>query len=382
MIEASWPVADLCHDRGRLVNTFGFVLHPLSAADVARKYPLAHRLPSSWVEALLNLISPKHVSHITGIRSETGAEIDGHFVGCPLTPNQLMTYPEERCYQRILATVKLAEDLGCQVVGLGAHTSVVGDAGITIAQRANVPITTGNSYTVGTAVTGALRAAERLGHDPAQAAAAVLGAGGSIGRACALLLADEVGQVRLCDQSPERLDAVAAEVGEAGGAQVSTHTDLGQALGEADIAIAVTSAIEAVVPAEALRPGSVVCDVARPRDVSRQVAEARPDVLVIEGGVVAVPGEVEFGFDFGFPPQTSYACMAETMILALEGRFESHSLGRQIEVEKVREITGLAEKHGFALAGFRSFERTVSDERIERVRQAAQAARQSAAAAS
>jgi len=364
------------------VNTFGFVLHPLSTDDVARKYPITRRLPSSWVEALLNFLKAQHLSHITGIRSLTGQETDGHFVSCNLSARQLMTYPEERCYRRILEAVKVAEDHGSQVVGLGAHTSVVGDAGVTVAERAKVPITTGNSYTVGTAVSGALEAARRLGHEVRQARAAVLGAGGSIGRACALLLAGEVAQLRLCDQRAERLEAVAAEVQAAGGAQVSTHTDLGEALRPAHIAIAVTSAIEAIVPAEALRPGAVVCDVARPRDVSRQVAEARRDVLVIEGGVVAVPGDVEFGFDFGFPPKTSYACMAETMILALEGRFECYSLGRQIDVGKVRAICTMAEKHGFKLAGFRSFERNVADQQIDRVRRAAEAARRSAAAAS
>jgi len=34
----------------------------------------------------------------------------------------------------------------------------------------------------------------------------------------------------------------------------------------------------------------------------------------------------------------------------------------------VNEITAIAEKHGFRLSGFRSFERAVTDEQIERVR--------------
>ena len=94
-------------------------------------------------------------------------------------------------------------------------------------------------------------------------------------------------------------------------------------------------------------------------------------MLVIEGGAVEVPGPVDFHFNFGFPPKTSYACMAETMILALEERYESFTLGRDLSVEQVKEIAALAEKHGFKLAGFRSFERQVTDEYIERVRKAA-----------
>ncbi|MDH4138629.1 MAG: shikimate dehydrogenase, partial [Anaerolineae bacterium] len=107
----------------------------------------------------------------------------------------------------------------------------------------------------------------------------------------------------------------------------------------------------------------------RPRDVSRQVVEERNDVLVIEGGMVKVPGPVDFGFDFGFPPKMAYACMAEAMILALEGRYESYTLGRDITVEQVEEIASLAAKHGFRLGGFRSFERSVTGEEVESVKE-------------
>jgi hypothetical protein len=63
--------------------------------------------------------------------------------------------------------------------------------------------------------------------------------------------------------------------------------------------------------------------------------------------------------------------MAETMILALEGRTGDYSLGRDIQIAQVEEISALARKHGFKLAGFRSFERGVTQEQIEHVRRAA-----------
>jgi predicted amino acid dehydrogenase len=105
------------------------------------------------------------------------------------------------------------------------------------------------------------------------------------------------------------------------------------------------------------------------------VAAARDDVLVIDGGMVAVPGQVDFHFNFGFPPGMAFACMAETMALALEGRWESYTLGKDLSVAQVEEMARLAAKHGFKLGGFRSFERAVTPEQIERVRQAARQAR-------
>jgi hypothetical protein len=92
--------------------------------------------------------------------------------------------------------------------------------------------------------------------------------------------------------------------------------------------------------------------------------------------MVQVPGsEVRFNFDFGFPPDQVYACMAETMVLALEGRRECFTLGRDISVDRVREIAALADRHGFQLGGFRSFERAVTPAQIERVAAQARAAR-------
>ena len=63
-----------------------------------------------------------------------------------------------------------------------------------------------------------------------------------------------------------------------------------------------------------------------------------------------VPGEVDFHFDFGLAPGRAYACMAETMVLALEERCESYSLGKQMQPERVHEIARLARKHGFKLS--------------------------------
>lgn len=60
--------------------------------------------------------------------------------------------------------------------------------------------------------------------------------------------------------------------------------------------------------------------------------------------------------------------MAETIALALEGRFEDYTVGRDITLERVQEITAIADKHGFRMSGFRSFEREVTDEQIETVR--------------
>jgi len=354
------------------MNKFGFVLHPLSTADVARKYPLVNYLPNSWVEALLNRMSPQFLSQIGNLRSDTGATADGCFVGCPTTSRQLVDWPPERAYRRILEAIDMAARWGARIIGLGAFTAVVGDKGITLAERSPVGITTGNSYTVYTAIEGTVKAAEQMGIEVSRSHAAVLGATGSVGRACALLLAPEVAALSLVGRRPQALAQIAAEVEQETGCRPEAFTSVAEGIRAADLIIAVTSAIEAIIGPEDVKPGAVVCDVARPRNASRALAEQRDDVLVIDGGAVAVPGDgFDFAFDFGFPPGLAYACMAETMMLALEGRFDHYSLGPEISLNQVREMAALAQKHGFRLAGFRCFERTVSDDDIARKREKA-----------
>jgi len=353
------------------LNRFAFILHPLDTSDFARKYPVARWLPDRLLEFVGSRMSARYVSKIEGVRSATGAETEGWFVGCPLTARQLVKGDAAFSIRKIVEAGQLAAELGAQIVGLGAFTAVVGDAGITIARELDIAVTTGNSYTVATAIEGTLRAAELMEVQVGQATAVVLGATGSIGRVCSQLLSSRVARLILVGRRLGALEKVRSELQADGGAQVEVSTDVAEAVSQAELVVAVTSALEAVVEPQMLRPGAVVCDVARPRDVSAQVAEERDDVLVIEGGVVRVPGEVNFNFDFGFPPGTSYACMAETMILALEGRIEDYSLGRSLELGRVREITELASKHGFKLHGFRSFEKAVDDETIKQIRERA-----------
>ena len=347
------------------MTRFAFIIHPLSAKDVARKYPLAQFLPEKAVEAFIRVKKPMILSKITGIKSLTGAETEGWFIACPLTPRQMtQTVPLEEVYGKIIQCAELAAEQGAQIIGLGAFTAVVGDGGVTIAKRSPIPVTTGNSYTVATAIEGTEKACEMLGIDLSQATLAVVGATGSIGRTCAKVLGKKFARTIVIGRDPRKTQAVADEIP---GAVASTTIDL---IHEADAIITVTSADSEVIMPEHLKPGAVVCDVARPRDVSVRVGRERPDVLVIEGGVVQVPGDVEFNFRFGFPEGMAYACMSETMMLALENRPESYTVGKDVSVEQVEEMMALAKKHGFNLAGFRSFEKAVDQAAIDRARDA------------
>ena len=195
------------------MTRFGFIIHPIRPKDVGRKFPIANYLPDALIEALLVRMKPVLTSTITGIRSKTGAETSGWFISCPLTPQQMIQkVPIEKVYDRLVACTEMAADLGADLVGLGAFTSVVGDGGITVQKRARIPVTTGNSYTVATAIQGTLHACNLVGVDVPNATLAVVGATGSIGRTAAQILGRDFGKVILVGRDQERTELVAAGV--------------------------------------------------------------------------------------------------------------------------------------------------------------------------
>lgn len=351
-------------------DTFAFIIHPIDPKrDVSRKWPwLGKILTEGQVNFFSAYFPPVYMCEIKGIQSvSTGRQTRGWFIACPFTPQRMMQLPVHRVYDKIVACGQMAERLGARMVGLGAYTSVVGDAGQTIADRLEVPVTTGDGYTVVIAVEAVRKAAHVMDIPLHEATAAVVGATGAIGSVCAQILADDVAELILIGRRDDAVQEV-REKCEGKRATVRAGTDMNM-IYEADLVLTVTSATHSVIYPEHLKPGAVVCDVARPRDVSKKVAEVRDDVLVIEGGMVEVPGPVDFGMNFGFPPKMAFACMAETIALSLEGRYEDYSVGKDLTIEHCLEIGEICARHGFKLGGFRSFEREVSDEQIARVRE-------------
>jgi predicted amino acid dehydrogenase len=359
------------------LRKFGFLVHPLSYDDVERYDPGAVGKGRPIIKKILEWMPSYKVSEITGVRSAgTGEEISGYFIGAPLLPEQWLELPRESVIDRIVRGAELARDLGCGIFGLGGFSSVVGDGGETVAERVpGIAITTGNSYTIAAGIQSLYRGAREMEIDLPNAHAVVIGATGSIGSACSQILGNKVARVTLAARNATRLKNLTHAMQPHVSAALDWTIDIREAVRNADVVLTATSAVSAVVEPEDLRPGAVISEVSLPHDVSRRVATERPDVLVSEGGNILVPGNVNFNFDFGLPPRTALACMSETMILTLEGRFVNYSLGRGIHLNKVLEIEQLAEKHGFKLAGMRAFDKPVSDEQIARTRECARAAR-------
>lgn len=398
---------------------FAFLIHPVNL----RNYPemdtsleiFTNEELKSLVDRWNDLLEP-FVAASTRLVAENGKTAYGEFIAISRTADEFLAMPHEQAVAEVRRAVDLARERGAQIVGLGAYTSVVTRGGLHL-KNTGVAITTGNSYTVVSAVDSVYKAVTELGTRLNEATIAVVGATGAIGRATAILLAEETGRLLLIgnparpEQSRKRLMKVAADVcrylaqlshegkvferGSIGRAmqalgpvpatdadqevfvelaetlEAQDHlvitTDINAMLPQADLVVTATSSLEDLVTPENLKYGAAVCDLSRPPNVSRAVKEARPDVLVIDGGVVGVPGLTDLGWNFGFEQGLAYACMAETMILGLEHHYEDTSIGTDLNLPTILQLRNVGAALGFKMAQLRSFDRPLSEEEWSRI---------------
>jgi predicted amino acid dehydrogenase len=374
-------------------SRFAFVIHPLSQEYFRDVEPLgtvsrfAPPLVMDSVEKMLAYAPPFRYSHVTGITSPTGAEAEGWLITLGGTPKQLMAHNPEFTYRRLLAAAEMAKKLGAQIMGLGAFTKVVGDAGVTVAKRAPLPITTGNSYSASGALWAAHDALSRLGiadvddQGRMRLKAMVVGATGAIGSVCARLVAMASDELWLVSPESAKLLALKEDIErENPRAKIFVAASTDGHLQDTDVIVTATSGGgKRVLDIMQVKPGCVITDVARPLDLSPEDVAKRPDVLVVESGEIELPGEVHMR-DIGLPRGVAYACLAETIVLALEGRFENFTVGRNIEWERVKEIYELGLKHGMRLATISGVNGVYTDDDIAEVRRLALAARAGAGA--
>jgi acyl-phosphate glycerol 3-phosphate acyltransferase len=332
------------HDRNEVACAF--MIHPMSPEDwwqtnrfsfLAPLYRLG-LLPVSLLERAMRLVRPMKLDEIRGIELADGRRARVYLLGAPLLPRQIKGDPE-LAVSRAVQAARLARDLGATVFGLGAYWSVVGNKGEEVQARSEIPVTNGGAYTAGTvkaAVPAMLRRLEQDGARLDAVRAGVVGANGVVGfRVCHSLL----GHAERLERSANRLRTRAGET------EILTSTSLAD-LKECDLVFTATSEPDPVLFPEHVRPGTLIYDLGRPPDVDESVREV-PGVEIVPGGTVRPPGQALGRLDIHFGRGTIPACLAETIIIALEHCPERRTLGDSSKAENVEFFVQKAEELGF-----------------------------------
>jgi acetylornithine/succinyldiaminopimelate/putrescine aminotransferase/predicted amino acid dehydrogenase len=359
-----------------------------------------------WMKSWSSKVrEPGVVFHVEDLPSLTGESVEGWLIGAVPTPYDIIKMGCAERKELMSRYLEEARRVGADVVGLGAFTSVITDGGAMIAD-CGLHITSGNSLTAIASAESLLHHAAVKARDWSAERFAVVGAAGSVGRLVAfhlghngahrltlignadnrlaltrlraaageLLLAaikrraqgddvplarrfDPSGVAALCQRSPS-CDEEYAELYEemsrllrAAGNEdlpVSVTTDVIAGLRDARFVVTATSAGRSFTTEDTFMQGAVVCDVARPLDVSKRV-QRRADLAVFEGGLIKLPSEVRFGAQnvLGYPSGVNLACLSECIVLAMEGATRNYSIGNRIDYAEALGVFAAARRHGF-----------------------------------
>ncbi len=357
-------------------GAFAFVVHYTDEDDFVHTDPSFRGFDRGEFERWRDWVQdsePGVVYHHPGIRSSCGAVAEGWLIAVGMLPDHMLRLGRRKLIPILKDAIDLAREKGARIVGLGGFTSIVSRGGESLVGH-GIPITSGNSLTAVIAVRGIEEALRRLEQPLSELDVAVVGAAGAIGRLCALLLSDRVGRLTLAGNPTrhgglDRCREVAVEI-EAlrPGAPIRYGTDLDALLPEADVILVATSASDAIIGPAHLKPGAVVCDISRPRNVSAPAA-ARDDVLVFEGGLIELPGPYHFGTNLqGFRPGINLACLGEALLLALERDYADRSIGQVLDLEEAIRLGDAAVRHGFRVAPLEWRGRVHDEARLDQVR--------------
>ena len=267
--------------------------------------------------------------------------VEGVIVTVPLLPHELID-DQERALLLMRAALSRAGG-AVDVVGLGSLLAVVAGRGVGLQRHIWQPVTTGAAATAWAAAENARAAARARGvwpHGPV----AVLGYGGTVGEAVAsLLLSDGAERLQVVARGPVARRAKRA------GLQVFEEAEAAVAGCSVVVGAATTGG---VLSARALDPRCVLVDVAIPRTLSGRPLQGQ---RVLSGEALLPPSSYRRGrwgslyhVLAGYGPRHLFACLAEPMLMALEGRREPYAQGRRVTSQALRDIRRAGRRWGFS----------------------------------
>ncbi len=345
---------------------FVFVIHPRDPSDICRKYPILRLAPIWFIQWFSSHLWPVLGPSINGLKTREGRPMNGRVVFSPLTAEQMFK-DLVRARKRILGAVCLGEKLSPKVIGLGALSASVMRGKWEALDGIKALITSGSIFTSVLLKQGVEDLAKKAGLELKDCSVAVVGAAGLVGSLASKLLAERVGRLILVD----RRIKVLTELGEELSKQTKTPIDVLKELSptqKADLIVAATNAISAVLSSADLPPGTLILDDSRPTSTPLDLMENRPDVIVVEGGVGRLSG-MNCSFDFGLLHKDEvFGCLGETILLCWDGMYERRHLEGKKDLALAFELEKLGQEIGFELAEFQWQGRAIYPSQFDTIR--------------
>ncbi len=343
---------------------FALIIHPTHEELLHRYEPGMKRKSRHLVRKVLEWMKPFKAAEVEGVKSSLGRTAKGVLVMCPLLSEQMVGLNPKVVTKAVIEAAKFAESLNTKIIGLTAFASLVGNRGLDIAKQVKTPVTNGMSYTLAMEPEAIFQGMNYMDINPRKAKIVIFGITSPIGKMCLNVLGPYVKKVFATVRNEEKFLMLKASLAQRN-IDLEKIDILSNDVYSANLIVLAANAIPVGFDFTKVKPGTVIFDASYPRKIP---AHLRNDILVVDGVAIRPPGNVKLNFDFGLPEGVSFPCMAEPMILALEHKYESYSLGKNITPEHIKQIYKLGNKHGFEIAELTSGERVITKERIAQIK--------------
>jgi putative aminotransferase pigE len=285
----------------------------------------------------------------------------------PVMPKDIL----ENQAKSFLQIKEIAEDLinehNVDIIGLGGFTGIIGNRGVDFNELFQIPFTTGNIFTAYNGIAALNHLKESYDLVIENWPVTIIGFPGSIATLIAEVLSKRSGgkqQLTLVGRGTDKYLNKMISESKYLGDNVTVINNLCDALDKGKIIISATSSGD-IIDTNNLATGSIVIDIAAPRDVIKPI-EGRKDVLIVDGGRCGFNELVRWDDNIftRFIKNNLYGCILETVLLSLDNRLEAFSVGRNLSIDNVEEIDMMSKKHGFIISNLYSFNEKLDKTRI------------------
>jgi putrescine aminotransferase len=354
---------------------FGFIVHCRNTRELRlalARYRLAPHLSFLPERRLKDYCLKQgfieNVCTFTDIVSDRHVRCQGKALCLLLTTEQLLEH-QSYATELVVRAARRAEAWGARMIGLGAICAVIGARGAEVAASCAAAVTTGNSLTAYTSLVTYDNVLRRLAVAPRSQTVVIIGFPGSITLVIAKVLhARGIPLVLVSRRQTAFLEKFISSLG-GGTGTVAVTQDIPSALAQGRVIFSATSTGQ-LIDQDQLLPGSIVFDIAQPKDVIQKKVPRR-DVLIIDAGLISLPRATQRVYRYSGCYQNDIpSCLGETITLTFDERWENFSIGRELDLDRMREIGRLAEEHGFVFDQFRSFGRPIPQHILDATRDA------------
>jgi acetylornithine/succinyldiaminopimelate/putrescine aminotransferase/predicted amino acid dehydrogenase len=384
-------------------SQIGFLVHYINPESMRESIPSFSHLNDDTLVNLLRLLMPFAEPVLLGrncVKNVYGDIVLMSFVGLPFTSKMVRDDLSTSRY-KILEYQKICNkaidyliEEGITMIGLGQFTSIILQNGKAI-NNSNITVTTGNSFTVYSALQ--VVNAEINRRKPISRKIAIIGAGGNIASVISALLINKCEYMLLVGSSenseqkiinhaelllkeilvellnnksaPSKLTSkflnsklllMAREnanilnsgslwkhyqIEFSNNPPIKITWDLND-LKESDITVVATNQGAPFLESKYFKKNAFICDISVPSNCTDELL-MNTDIRIERGGIVNLPN-MEMLYPKGLPIEKgqAFACMCETMLLGFEQSEITYSFGELLKFQ-VQKIGELGEKHGF-----------------------------------